>query len=311
MAEGKWIEGLTPDTPAVDAARAVLAARLGGVRHYLPLAVESPGAVENVHQLRVATRRAAAALRLFRPLVPAKSYKQLRGTLRAIRTAAGHARDWDVFAIGLDTSPALQKDPLSSARDFLTTYSLGCRAAAQHEIDAAAVAYSQPLDEVSDRLLDTLKPGDGEPFATVAEEAMGDLLARFTTALDADPATPEELHALRILGKQLRYAMELFADCYAKPFGGELYSAVEALQEHLGATKDGVVDGTRLAGILADLKRLRPDAHKLVAPAVSKLRAEIAARAAAGKKGYRAWVKPWKRLLIDHPLSHLALPVSP
>ena len=35
MAEGKWIEGLTPDTPAVDAARAVLAARLGTVRHYL------------------------------------------------------------------------------------------------------------------------------------------------------------------------------------------------------------------------------------------------------------------------------------
>jgi len=310
MAEGKWIEGLTPDTPAVDAARAVLAARLGGVRHYLPLAVGAPGAVENVHQLRVATRRAAAALRLFRPLVPAKTYKQLRGTLRAVRTAAGHARDWDVFALGLDQSPALQKSPLHSARDFLTTYSLGCRAAAQHELDAASVAHTQPLDEVSDRLLDSLKPGDGEPFATVAEEAMRDLMARFALLLDADPSTGEELHALRIQGKQLRYAMELFADCYAKPFGDELYPAVEALQEHLGHIQDGVVGAARLAGILSDLKRLRPDAHKLVGPAVAKLKAEIAARAAAGKKGFRAWVKPWRRLLNDHPLTHLALPVT-
>ena len=311
MAEGKWIEGLTPDTPAVDAARAVLAARLGGVRHYLPLAAGEPGAAENVHQLRVATRRAGAALRLFRPLVPAKSYKQLRGALRSIRAAAGHARDWDVFALGLDTSPALQKAPMGAARDFLATYALGCRAAAQHELDAAAAAHNQPLEEVGDRLLDALKPGDGEPFATVAEETMGDLSARFALLLDGDPTAAEELHALRIQGKQLRYAMELFADCYAPPFCDALYPAVEALQGHLGDIQDGEVGLARLTVTLADLKRLRPAAFKLVGPAVSKLRGEIAARAAAGKKGYRAWVKPWKRLLIDHPLARLALPVTP
>ena len=311
MAEGKWIEGLTPDTPAVDAARAVLAARLGGVRHYFPLAVGSPGAVENVHQLRVATRRAAAALRLFRPLVPAKPYKQLRGTLRAIRTAAGHARDWDVFALGLDKSPALHKAPMKAAREFLTTYALGCRAAAQHELDAAALSQTDALEVVGSHLLDALKPGDGEPYATVAEEAMTDLLDRFALRLDADTATAEELHALRIHGKQLRYAMELFADCYAAPFRDALYPAVEALQGHLGDIQDGEVGVARLAGILVDLKRLRPDSFKLVGPAVSKLRGEIAARAATGKKGYRAWVKPWKRLLLDHPLPRLALPATP
>ncbi len=311
MAEGKWIEGLTPDTPAVDAARAVLAARLGGVRHYFPLAVGSPGAVENVHQLRVATRRAGAALRLFRPLVPAKPYKKLRDTLREVRTAAGHARDWDVFALGLATSPALQKAPMEAARDFLTTYALGCRAAAQHELDAAALAQTESLEAVSSHLLDALKPGDGEPFATVAEEAMGDLLARFALRLDADAATAEELHALRIEGKRLRYAMELFADCYAAPFAQVLYPAVEALQEHLGDIQDGQVGAARLAGILIDLKRLRPDAFKLVGPAVTKLKSEVAARSAAGKKGYRAWVKPWKKLLLDHPLTALALPVTP
>ena len=311
MAEGKWIEGLTPDTPAVDAARAVLAARLGGVRHYFPLAVGSPGAVENVHQLRVATRRAAAALRLFRPLVPAKPYKSLRGTLRAVRTAAGHARDWDVFSLGLAASPALQKPPMDAARDFLTTYALGCRAAAQHELDAAALTQTESLETVSSHLLDALKAGDGEPFATVAEESLGELFDQLALDIDADPKTAEELHALRIQGKRLRYAMELFADCYAPPFALVLYPAVEALQEHLGDIQDGEVGTARLSAIVADLQRLRPDAAKLVRPAVTKLKAEVAARAAAAKKSYRAWVKPWKKLLLDHPLTALALPATP
>ena len=311
MAEGKWIEGLTPDTPAVDAARAVLAARLGSVRHYLPLAAEQPGAVENVHQLRVATRRAGAALRLFRPLVPAKSYKHVRGTLRTIRSAAGPARDWDVFAESLETSPGLRKPGTHAAREFLTNYSLGWRAAVQRELDAVAVAQLERLETGSDNLLGSLKLGDDEPFATVAEEALADLMTRLAARLDADPTTAEELHALRIAGKRLRYAMELFADCYAAPFRDTLYPAVEALQEHLGDVQDAEVATTRLASVLADLHRFHPASAKLVRPAVAKLKSEVAARGTAGKKGYRAWVKLWKRLLIKHPLAELALPASP
>ena len=311
MAEGKWIEGLTPDTPAVDAARVVLAARLGSVRHYLPLAAGQPGAVENVHQLRVATRRAGAALRLFRPLVPAKSYKQVRGTLRAIRAAAGPARDWDVFAKSLETSPGLRKPGTHEAREFLTTYSLGWRAAVQRELDAVAVARLERLETGSDNLLGALKPGDDEPFATVAEEALADLMARLAARLDSDPSTAEELHALRIAGKQLRYAMEVFADCYAAPFRDALYPAVEALQEHLGDVQDAEVAAARLDSVLADLHGFQPASAKLVRPAVAKMKTEVAARGTAGKRGFRTWVKLWKRLLVKHPLTELALPASP
>jgi integrase/recombinase XerD len=63
MADGKWIPGLTAEMPVAEAARAVLAARFEVVRHCLPLAVEKPYEdVEHVHQLRVGTRRAGAAL---------------------------------------------------------------------------------------------------------------------------------------------------------------------------------------------------------------------------------------------------------
>ena len=98
MSDGKWIPDLSPEMPVVDAARTVLAARFGVVRHYLPLAAESPfDNPEYVHQLRVGTRRAGAALRVFADCLPKKPQRAAKKSLRAIRRAAGGARDWDVF----------------------------------------------------------------------------------------------------------------------------------------------------------------------------------------------------------------------
>src|SRR5260221_3966301 len=99
MREGKWIAGLTPETPVVDAAGRVLSARRDVVRYYLPLAAEhSHEDIESVHQLRVATRRAAAALRMFEMCMPEKRAKTAKKQLRRLRRAAGAARDWDVFS---------------------------------------------------------------------------------------------------------------------------------------------------------------------------------------------------------------------
>ena len=83
MADGKWIPELTPEMPVADAARTVLAARFGVVRHFLPLAAEKPFEdVEYVHQLRVGTRRAGAALKVFLTATPQeramRRHKQLK-----------------------------------------------------------------------------------------------------------------------------------------------------------------------------------------------------------------------------------------
>src|SRR3954467_8752455 len=102
MAEGKWIQGLRPDTELAEAARKVLAVRLRVVREYLPRAMhradEDP---ENVHQLRVGTRRADAACRIFRHCLPGRVCRAARARWRGIRRAAGVARDWDVFLLAL------------------------------------------------------------------------------------------------------------------------------------------------------------------------------------------------------------------
>src|SRR5690349_18746433 len=98
MANGKWITDLTPDMPPVEAARVVLRVRLQPVFEQLPLAaLEADKDIEHVHQLRVATRRAEAALRIFRSCLPGKTWRKARRHLRKVRRAAGAARDWDVF----------------------------------------------------------------------------------------------------------------------------------------------------------------------------------------------------------------------
>jgi hypothetical protein len=76
----KWIES-QPEDSAELVARRALGARLGRLWHYLERSVlhDSSGDTENVHQLRVFTRRTAAAMEIFanaaaaRPSGPSKT----------------------------------------------------------------------------------------------------------------------------------------------------------------------------------------------------------------------------------------------
>ncbi|HMQ16362.1 MAG TPA: CHAD domain-containing protein, partial [Phycisphaerae bacterium] len=96
---GKWPSGLYADMPACVAARRVLRRRLRAVvEHMRPAAEQSEQDAEHVHQLRVATRRAAAALRIFRDFCPQGPHRELRRALKRLRRAAARARQDDVHA---------------------------------------------------------------------------------------------------------------------------------------------------------------------------------------------------------------------
>jgi CHAD domain-containing protein len=297
MADGKWIEGLAPATPAADAARAVLAARFAVVREYLPLAVER--AFENaeyVHQLRVGTRRAAAALRVFAAALPAKPLKAAKRTLRAIRQAAGDARDWDVFLAALPDAKPLAVAAGRPARDFLTGFALGERTAAQARLVAAAAETGQLFAEQSEELPNRARAPEDSPtadFGALAAEQLGTLFREFTAGVEANPAEPEALHALRIVGKRLRYAVEIFADCFPPALRNEVYPAVEEAQEVLGGIQDAVVGAARLASIRATADALAPGQAKAFGKGITALSASLSKRVPAGKKAFAAWRKRW------------------
>src|SRR5437764_10810040 len=134
MADGKWIDNLTATTPLRDAAQKVLLARLQVICNYLPKALHSAEQdLEYVHQLRVGTRRADAALRIFSPCLPHKMFRVARKRLQRLRRAAGAARDLDVFADNLLRWQADQPAKDRPGLDYLLGYAMGQRAHAQEK----------------------------------------------------------------------------------------------------------------------------------------------------------------------------------
>lgn len=294
MSDGKWIPDLTPDLPVVDAARTVLAARFGVVRHFLPLAAESPWAdAEHVHQLRVGTRRTGAALRVFADCLPKKPLRAAKKALRGIRRAAGGARDWDVFLENLASVKALNAADGKPALDFLRGYGFGERTAAQDPLATAAEDDGPDFEAAAaDLLAAATAPADGpESFGELAFAELDDLLAAFDQAVKENPTEPDALHQLRILGKRVRYAMELFAGCFAPPLKDELYPAVEKVQEILGGVQDAAVGVENITDLRDRAKAALPGEWPRIQKGITRLIAAQRAKLPGGKKAFAAWRK--------------------
>jgi CHAD domain-containing protein len=315
MADGKWIEGLTPEMAVAEAATMVLAARFEVVRHYLPLAAEKPyDDPEYVHQLRVGTRRAAAALLAFDDCLPRKHRRSIKRALRTIRRAASDARDWDVFLLSLEASPALRTASGRAARDFLGGYALGERAAAQVRLVKAATEDGPAFMEESAALpaLAHASKGDSVPanFGELAAARFGALLAEFTDVSAANPNDPAALHQLRILGKRVRYSLEIFAGCFPPTFRDAVYPAVEQLQEHLGGIRDATAAVERLMSLRDRVKKVLPrDWSRLGKGFEAQLKA-LRAKQPAGRKAFQNWRKDWARLIRNLKVEIVAATIT-
>lgn len=313
MSGGKWIAGLAPETPVTDAARVALSTRLEVVRHYLPLAAERPYEDnEHVHQLRVGTRRAGAALDAFEGWLPKKLLKALKGSLRMIRRAAGDARDWDVFIEGLHAAAPLQTGSGKPARDFLLGYALGERSAAQARLAEAATEHGSEFVNQSVELPDHIRVSnvDSPPvtFGGLATIQLGAMFAEFAAAVRADPTDPPGLHRLRIRGKHLRYAIEIFAGCFAPSLTEQLYPAVEGLQELLGGLQDAIVGVERLERLREMARQTVPDEWPRLRPGFTGLLRSLRAKLKGGRKKFQTWSREWEKLVTEHPFAGLGHP---
>jgi CHAD domain-containing protein len=300
MADGKWIENLKASAPLPEAARQVLFARLQVVRTYLPKALhEADQDAEYVHQLRVATRRADAALRIFGQCLPEKVWQQARRRLRRIRRAAGAARDLDVFALHL-----LQWQPDRSAReqpglDYLVGHTLAQRTDAQLELLDTGRRDGHDFDVfVRDLLLAVRAPDGAAADATLlalAPPVLSGLAQALADKAAGDLTDYPHLHAVRIAGKRLRYAMEIFACCFDPPFRQNLYPSVERMQEILGLANDSYVASERLKEIRAYLRSAWPDAWKRLADGIEAQLQFHHKRLPAERRRFVRWWKQWQQ----------------
>jgi CHAD domain-containing protein len=295
MADGKWIVGLQPEMAADEAGRLTLTARLAVVREYLPRAIAHPKDPENVHQLRVGTRRADAALRLFECCLPETVFATGRKRLRKLRRAAGEARDWDVFALSLPNRRRHCKTPQRPGLDHLLGYALDERAAAQRRLDRIGRKEMQRIDALVSDTLAALN--HTQPIPTLLE------LARLTLQAERDELHRaaacklndySRLHQVRIAGKRLRYAMEVFADCFAPPFRDRLYPRVEEMQEQLGDINDSHVALGRLSQIRQEIRLLWPAEWERLGPGIDGLLRFHERRQVHGRNRFIRWLETWR-----------------
>ena len=308
----KWIEGITPECSVEDAARRSLEPRLSAVVQYLPLAAYlASHDIEHVHRLRVATRRATAALKLYRDCLPPKKFRWMSRWLRTIRRAAGDARDLDVFTDRLAREYGERAAPVVDlvARDraavqpAIVQVADRCRKNDRLVKKVASLLHAIRLPRiVGDDERQLFGPWAADQFATVAGE--------FVLAMPDESSDTVALHDFRIRGKALRYAIELVASAFNRELRKELYPLVEDLQERLGRIQDHV----------AAAERCRNWADQTTDEAVQETLRELAEAESLGLveaiSDFRAWwtaeqVENVQRLLKPTPTVTLVSEATP
>ena len=209
---------------------------------------------EYVHQMRVATRRLRAALRMFRPVLPDGFAARLVPPMRELTRALGQARDLDVLMaeIVAPVAAALPDEPrLTDLASAITNRLYGARAAIRHTLRQPG--YGQLLLTAASLL-------QRAPFVETAEhEAAAPTLLQFADRrlrrlqkhiLDLAAAArvdyPPSLHELRIGIKRLRYAIEFFGAMLPGKTGAAAVKRLAGLQDELGQLNDLASAGTLL-----------------------------------------------------------------
>jgi CHAD domain-containing protein len=214
--------------------------------HYRP-AVERPGDDdEAVHQLRVWSRRLTAALQTLQPLLPAAPREKLIRNLKAVRRAAGPARDLDVFRDRVKSSEFSLK---RKARKRVLKFLKKRRKKAQKPLRKSfRKRPPEKLRRRVDELVATLQSETGE-LPVCGSSLVQTAIDRFSVDGPAAFETAAELHQLRIAAKRLRYTLETLLDLHAIPRReevGRLLDEQKQIQDRLGKINDHAVSQRRL-----------------------------------------------------------------
>lgn len=205
--------------------------------------------IEFVHRMRVASRRLRSALSLFRECFPKKRFGLWRSGMRAITRALGDARDLDVqidFLKGY--LEGLESGRLKRGPERLILRLRQRREQAQGPVQKALDEFAgSGIAEDMGKWLKSLQKGGksrGADFRTpgVYARAREAITERMTEVLGFEacvdqPENKEDLHAMRIANKRLRYVMEIFGPLYDDGLKEDL-STIREFHTQLGDIHD-------------------------------------------------------------------------
>lgn len=118
MAKAKKIPYLNPNQPLGISLQKILRTRFDEMISFEQGTVEGSD-IEELHGMRVASRRVQAMLKVFRGAFPKKKYKAEYNELRSLIRALGEVRDYDVFIDKIEKFKSQQTTPDKRAIDLL------------------------------------------------------------------------------------------------------------------------------------------------------------------------------------------------
>jgi CHAD domain-containing protein len=255
------IQPVTADDPMAEAGRKILLAEFVKMLQH-ETGSRSGEDVEDVHQMRVATRRMRSLFRLLQPYYKRNAVRDFKTELRHLAWTLGAVRDLDVLI------------------DDIRTYQAKLKAAKQADIQQAIDEMDKQRESVRHELVDLLDSRlyrrlvkDFSKFVMTAGEGakavpkdevlpvqvrhilpiiiyhrLAAVRAYDRVLAEADAPT---LHALRIELKQLRYTLSLFSEVLG-PQADDYIEEVKSLQDCLGHMNDGVIARAYLSDFLKD-----------------------------------------------------------
>jgi len=293
-----------PDKPGLEADDSMAeAARKTFLFHLQRMVYHEPGTrlgedIEELHDMRVATRRMRAAFNVFGDYLDLAQMAPFLKGLRRTGRALGAVRDLDVFwektQCYLDDLPTGQQLDLEPLRTVWAAERERARERMLAYLDSDRyirfkARFSEFLQKPGAGGLPIVSPQD-EPLPHRLRHVVPVAVYQRLAAVRAydewvnGPDVPlERLHQLRIAAKGLRYTVEYFREVLG-PEAKALIKKIKALQDHLGNLQDAVVASNLLRDFLTwgtwgqaqtQKDRISRPAEPVIAPGVA---AYLAAR---------------------------------
>jgi CHAD domain-containing protein len=241
--------GIGPEDSMPEAARKVLNYHFARMQRR-EAGTRTGADAEDLHDMRVATRRMRAAWRVFDGAFKAGRTKRIRRYLERLADRLGAVRDLDVLIKGLEAYRAALDEQRRPGLEPLLSVWRKQRAHARtqliNELDSHRYAsFVREMDDFLDAGAHAAA-AVATPTAPhrVRDRAASEIWAAYEVVRAYEVVLPsagnETLHDLRISTKWLRYALEFFGETLG-PDGPRLLGRVGALQEHLGCLHDADV----------------------------------------------------------------------
>ena len=277
-------------------------------RHFAAMLANEPGVrlgedPEDLHDMRVATRRLRATLKLYADYLPKRAGRFERD-LHWVAGSLGEVRDLDVHLERLAGEASEGGESLEEIATVLEERRGEARRRMLDTLDSSR--YERLVSGFAGTLRRGRSPAAAEPILEAAPGLIRRRHKRVRKAADglSEDSPPEDFHDLRKKGRRLRYALEPLQEIYGRP-AKKMVDLLRELQDDIGEQQDLVVAAQMLAegatpeeGVAGNLPPQTIFSMGSMAGRYARDAARMRA-AVPGSKAFRALgrgSKEWKRL---------------